>query len=53
MISWELLRDLSQLSGFIIGWALFVGAGIGGLTISICTICWVIDVLRKYWSEWR
>jgi len=52
MISWELLRDLSQLSGFIIGWALFVGAGIGGLTISICTICWVIDLVKKHLKEW-
>jgi hypothetical protein len=53
MISWEVMRDLAQVSMLITGWALFVGAGIGGLTICIFTICWVIDVVRKYWSEWR
>jgi hypothetical protein len=52
MISWELMRDLSQLSGFIVGWALFVGAGIGGLVVCLLTLCWVIDVVKKHFKEW-
>jgi len=52
MISWELMRDLSQLSGFIVGWSLFVGAGIGGLVVCLLTLCWVIDVVKKHLKEW-
>jgi len=52
MISWELMRDLSQLSGFIVGWALFFGAGIRGLVVCLLTLCWVIDVVRKHLKEW-
>jgi hypothetical protein len=47
VISWELMKDLAQLSGLIVGWGLFVGCGIGGLTIAIAVICWVIDFARK------
>jgi len=52
MISWEVMRDLAQVSMLITGWALFVGAGIGGLVVCICTICWVIDVVRKHLKDW-
>jgi hypothetical protein len=33
MISWEVMRDLAQLSGLIVGWGLFIGSGISGLFI--------------------
>jgi hypothetical protein len=47
VIPWELMKDLAQLSGLIVGWGLFVGCGIGGLTIAIAVICWIIDFVRK------
>ena len=47
MISWELMKDLAQLSGLIVGWGLFVGCGIGGLFIGGAVICWIIDFVRK------
>lgn len=47
MISWELMRDLAQLSGLIVGWALFIGAGISGLTVIICAACWLFDQIKR------
>ena len=47
MISSELMKDLAQLSGLIVGWGLFLGCGVGGLTIAIAVICWIIDFVRK------
>jgi hypothetical protein len=47
MISWEVMRDLAQLSGLIVGWALFVGCGISGLALAIAVFLWVWDFIRK------
>lgn len=47
MMDWSVLRDLGQVSLIITGWALFVGAAIGGLTVSICVIFWIGDCVRK------
>jgi len=47
MISWEVMRDLAQVSMLITGWALFVGSGIAGLTVAVIVMGWVIDQIRK------
>ncbi len=50
MISWDVMRDLAQLSGLIVGWGLFIGSGISGIFIIICSFCWLADKLRKEWK---
>lgn len=47
MISWEVMRDLAQLSGLIVGWGLFIGSGISGIFITICATCWLYDKIKK------
>lgn len=53
MISWEVMRDLAQVSMLITGWAIFVGAGISGLTIAVFVFCWVVDKARQFFWEGR
>ncbi len=47
MISWDVMRDLAQLSGLIVGWGLFIGSGISGIFITICAACWLYDKIKK------
>ena len=47
MIRWEVMRDLAQLSGLIVGWGLFIGSGISGLFIVICSVLWLVDFVKK------
>ena len=51
MISWEVMRDLGQVSMLITGWALFVGSGIAGLTVAVIVMGWVIDQIRKIFRD--
>ena len=51
MISWEIMRDLAQVSMLITGWALFVGSGIAGLTVAVIVMGWVIDQIRKIFRD--
>jgi hypothetical protein len=51
MISWEVMRDLAQVSMLITGWALFVGSGIAGLTVAVIVTSWVIDQIRKIFRD--
>ena len=51
MISWEIMRDLAQVSMLITGWALFVGSGIAGLTVAVIVTSWVIDQIRKIFRD--
>lgn len=53
MISWEVMRDLAQVSGLIVGWALFVGSGIAGLTVAVIVLGWVVDQVRRFFREHR
>jgi len=53
MISWEVMRDLAQVSMLITGWALFVGSGIAGLTVGVLVFGWVIDQVRRFFREGR
>jgi hypothetical protein len=53
MISWEVMRDLAQVSMLITGWALFVGSGIAGLTVAVIVLGWVIDQVRRFFREHR
>jgi len=53
MISWEVMRDLAQLSMLITGWALFVGSGIAGLTVAVLVLGWVVDQVRRFFREGR
>ena len=47
MISWEVMRDRAQLSGLSVGWGLFIGSGISGLFIVICSVLWLVDFVKK------
>lgn len=51
MISWQVMRDLAQVSMLITGWALFVGSGIAGLTVAVIVASWVIDQIRKIFRD--
>jgi hypothetical protein len=51
MISWEVMRDLAQVSMLITGWALFVGSGIAGLTVAVIVMGWVVDQIRKIFRD--
>jgi hypothetical protein len=51
MISWEVMRDLAQVSMLITGWALFVGSGIAGLTVAVLVFGWVIDQIRRTFRD--
>jgi len=51
MISWEVMRDLAQVSMLITGWALFVGSGIAGLTVAVIVFGWVIDQIRRTFKD--
>ena len=51
MISWQVMRDLAQVSMLITGWALFVGSGIAGLTVAVIVTSWVIDQIRKIFRD--
>jgi hypothetical protein len=53
MISWEVMRDLAQVSMLITGWALFVGIGIAGLTVAVLVFGWVVDQVRRFFGEGR
>ena len=53
MISWEVMRDLGQISMLITGWALFVGSGIAGLTVAVLVFAWVVDQVRRFFREGR
>lgn len=53
MISWEVMRDLAQVSMLITGWALFVGSGIAGLTVAVLVFGWVVDQVRRFFREGR
>jgi len=47
MISWEVMKDLAQVSALILGWLLAIGCGITGLTIGAVIFFWVVDFIRK------
>ena len=47
MISWEVMRDLAQVSALILGWLLAICCGITGLTIGAVIFFWVVDFIRK------
>ena len=47
MISCQVMRDLAQLSGLIVGWGLFIGCGISGIALAVAITCWVVDFIRK------
>jgi hypothetical protein len=47
MISWEVMRDLVQLSLLILGWVLYIGFAINGLALAMCVFLWVWDFIRK------
>ena len=47
MISWEVMRDLSQLSLLILKWLMAIGCAITGLTIAAAIFFWVVDFIRK------
>ena len=51
MISWEVMRDLAQVSMLITGWALFVGSVIAGLTVAVLVFGWVIDQIRRTFKD--
>jgi len=51
MISWELMRDLAQVSMLITGWALFAGSAIAGLTVAVLVFGWVIDQIRRTFRD--
>jgi hypothetical protein len=51
MISWEVMRDLAQVSMLITGWALFIGSGIAGLTVAVIVTSWVIDQIRRTFRD--
>jgi hypothetical protein len=53
MISWEVMKDLAQVSMLITGWALFVGSGIAGLTVAVLVFAWVVDQVRRFFREGR
>ena len=53
MISWEVMKDLAQVSMLITGWALFVGSGIAGLTVAVLVFAWVVDQVRRLFREDR
>jgi hypothetical protein len=53
MISWELMRDLAQVSMLITGWALFAGSAIAGLTVAVLVLAWVVDQVRRFFREGR
>ena len=53
MISWEVMKDLAQVSMLITGWALFVGSEIAGLTVAVLVFAWVVDQVRRFFREGR
>ena len=51
MISWEVMRDLAQVSMLITGWAVFVGSGNAGQTVAVIELGWVVDQVRRFFWE--
>lgn len=47
MISWEVMRDLGQLSLLILSWVFYIGFAINGLALAMAVSLWVWDFIRK------
>lgn len=47
MIPWELLKDLAQISGLILAWAIYIGNGVFGIFLAVTLVSWVVDFCRK------
>lgn len=46
-MSWEFVKMLSETAFTIVGYALFVGAGITGLVFVVSFMLWLWDRVRK------
>ena len=50
-MSWELFKYLAELTWTIVFWALFLGAGVSGLTFVVAFVLWLYDRARKELSQ--
>jgi len=46
-MTWEFIKMLTETSMVLVGYALFVGAGVTGLVFVACFMLWLWDRVRK------